>query len=88
MDRTDDPVTLAWIVGGSAIAGAGASVYQASQNRPGSPGVPEPGAITETPGSVEEAKKSQKRKQKIMASVMTQDWDKPMLSEEGLLGVS
>jgi len=83
MDLTsDDPVTIGMLIAG------GAGAYQASQNRPGSPPVPNPRAITETPGSVEEAKKSQKRKQKIMASVMTQDWDKPMLSEEGLLGVS
>lgn len=82
MDTSDDPMTIA-IVASTAFAG-----YSASQNKPGSPPVADPKAvITNGATDTQDARKKQKRKQSLMASVMTQDWDKPMLSESGLLGV-
>lgn len=83
MDLTsDDPVTIA-IVAGSAF-----SAYSASQNKPGSPPVANPAAVQSSGVEETRQKKDQKRRQSMMASVLTKDWDKPMLSESGLLGIS
>lgn len=84
MDTSDDPTTIAFL--GMAISG-GAAAYSASQNKPGSPPVANPPAIQTTEVDQTLQDKSKKRKQKIMASVLTKDWDEPMLSQPGLLGV-
>lgn len=84
MDGSDDPVTI------GLVATSAFTAYSASQQKPGSPPVPNPAAIQAGIDGVDQTlpDKTRKRKQQLMASVLTKDWDEPMLSEEGLLGIA
>jgi len=87
MDKIADPVTIGLTVA-SVVGGAALSKKMAGDQKPPAPVSP----ITHVSGALgddaaSEAEKM-KRRQKLQLSVLTKDWDEPILGKPGLLGLS
>lgn len=81
MDTSDDPGTIAVLVG------AGATVFSATQ-KPKTPDVPWPDApVTAKDERTKQREEERGRRRRLATSVMTQNWVAPTLSSTGALGL-
>jgi len=85
MDTSDDPVSI-----GMLALGGGAGIFAANRmNKPVTPAPPSQTSMVsnhlgDDPASQEQANR---KRQKMLASVMTKDWEQPVLGQGGLVGL-